>query len=55
MSGQSTQQKMPETSSRKMAPDRLAHIVFKTANKNRLMDWYGKVLGARVVLRLFDL
>jgi catechol-2,3-dioxygenase len=33
----------------KVVPDRLAHIVFKTANKTRLMDWYQTVLNAKVV------
>jgi catechol 2,3-dioxygenase-like lactoylglutathione lyase family enzyme len=51
MSGQSTQQRMPDASARKMAPDRLAHIVFKTSDKNRLMDWYGRVLNAHVVFQ----
>src|ERR1700732_2361753 len=51
MSGQSTQQKMPDASARKMVPDRLAHIVFKTADKSSLMDWYGRVLNAHVVFQ----
>jgi catechol-2,3-dioxygenase len=51
MSGQSTQQRMPDASAQKVAPDRLAHIVFKTADKNRLMAWYGQVLNAHVVFQ----
>jgi catechol-2,3-dioxygenase len=42
---------MPDASAQKVAPDRLAHIVFKTADKNRLMAWYGQVLNAHVVFQ----
>jgi catechol-2,3-dioxygenase len=51
MGGQSIQQGMPDTGGRKMTPDRLAHIVFKTADKSRLMAWYGQLLDARVVFQ----
>jgi catechol-2,3-dioxygenase len=36
-------------SKRGIVPDRLAHIVFRTTDKHALMDWYGKLLSARVV------
>lgn len=51
MSAQSTPQRKQDSSPRKIVPDRLAHIVYKTADKNRLMDWYGKVLNARIVFQ----
>jgi catechol 2,3-dioxygenase-like lactoylglutathione lyase family enzyme len=34
---------------RATAPAKLAHVVFRSANKDRLRDWYATVLGARVV------
>ncbi len=39
------------TGSTKMVPDRMAHIVFKTTDKAKLMGWYGTVLSARVVFQ----
>lgn len=36
---------------RRIVPDRLAHVVLKTTDKARLMDWYGRVLNARVVFQ----
>jgi len=32
-----------------IAPDRLAHIVFRTTDKRSLLDWYCKVLNAHMV------
>jgi len=37
------------SSTRRIVPDRLAHIVFKTTDKSRLLDWYCKVLNAHIV------
>lgn len=51
MSAQSTPRRTPDAGSRRIVPDRLAHVVYKTADKNRLMDWYGKVLNARIVFQ----
>lgn len=33
----------------KIVPDRLAHIVFKTSDKKKLMSWYSQILNAHVV------
>jgi catechol-2,3-dioxygenase len=33
------------------APDRFAHLVFKTAQPDRMVDWYCKVFDAQVVFR----
>src|SRR5882757_8840177 len=33
------------------APDRLAHLVFKTPRMDRMVDWYSTVLDAVVVFR----
>lgn len=49
MSGQATQHTTSDAGTRAIIPDRLAHIVFKTADKSRLMDWYGSLLSAHVV------
>jgi catechol 2,3-dioxygenase-like lactoylglutathione lyase family enzyme len=51
MSAQATQQRTSDASQRKIVPDRLAHIVFKTTDKSRLMDWYASVLNAHVVFQ----
>jgi catechol-2,3-dioxygenase len=34
---------------RRIAPDRLAHIVLRTTDKRKLLDWYCQVLNAHVV------
>lgn len=34
---------------RRIAPDRLAHIVLRTTDKRKLLDWYCQVLNARIV------
>lgn len=51
MSEQAVQQKTPSTATRSIVPDRLAHVVFKTTDKNRLMEWYSELLGARTVFQ----
>jgi catechol 2,3-dioxygenase-like lactoylglutathione lyase family enzyme len=50
VSGEPIQQGIPNAGTNTV-PNRLAHIVFKTSNKNKLMDWYGKVLNAHVVFQ----
>ena len=32
-----------------VSPAHMAHIVLRTPDKNALLDWYGKVLGADLV------
>jgi len=38
-------------SSKRIAPQKFAHVVLKTANFNAVIDWYATVLQARVAFR----
>src|SRR5262245_22740294 len=39
------------TTVRTIAPAKFAHVVFRTADLSRLVDWYCTVLGAHVAMR----
>ena len=51
MSNVATATRLLAGSSQRISPAKLAHVVLKTANYDRMIEWYATVLQAQVVFR----